>query len=96
MRITIVSPAREDAPSGNARTVARFARHLARRGHDARVVLGEDADARDLTLLYHARRCGHLADAARRLGGLVVALGGTDLDHDLRDPARRDLVLRAL
>ena len=101
-----MSPVPAGAPSGNATTISRFARLLAARGHDGPVVVatGQEREldralrsiGADVALLYHARRCGRFADAARRLGGVVVALGGTDLDQDLRDPERRDLVLRAV
>jgi hypothetical protein len=106
MRTAIVSPVPAGAPSGNATTIARFARLLAARGHEAPVVVAAQetreldralrAIGADVALLYHARRCGRFADAARRLGGVVVALGGTDLDQDLRDSERRDLILRAV
>ncbi len=97
--LIIVSPARPEANNGNWHTAARWARFLAR---DYAVKVVERWSAGDsipaVLLALHARRS---ADSiaqyrlARRAGGLVVALTGTDVYRDIHedDTAKESLAM---
>jgi glycosyltransferase involved in cell wall biosynthesis len=108
-RAALLTPFAFPSARGNAVTVARIARGLASRGVDVRVwdrsVLDETAVegqvggfAPSLVHAFHAWRVGPLAlRLARRAEiPLVVTLTGTDVNHDLFDPARAASVRRVL
>jgi glycosyltransferase involved in cell wall biosynthesis len=109
VRAALLAPFGPPSVRGNAITVDRIARGLAERGVDLRVwdlsVAPEPAveaavlDYRPTLLhAFHAYRLGPLA---MRLTGrtgapLLVTVTGTDVNHDLFDPERADVVRRAL
>ncbi len=101
MRISIISPRRPGASSGNDVTAARWARRFEELGHGVEIVpltadqgegfvareldLGAD---RDLAVVIHARRCAAAVATSRAQAPdrpVVVALAGTDLYADLPD-----------
>jgi putative glycosyltransferase (TIGR04348 family) len=103
VRISIVTPRRPGASSGNDVTSARWARRFAELGHRVEVIAltaqeGERFVVRDLDLgrdpdivvVIHARRCAAAVATSRALAPerpVVVALAGTDLYSDLPDDA---------
>ena len=108
-RVALITPFAFPSVRGNAVTVERIARGLAARGVDVRVwdhsasdaatiEAGVEAFAPTLVHAFHAWRTGPLAlRLARRVEiPLVVTLTGTDVNHDLFDPARAALVRRVL
>lgn len=112
MRVALVTPIAHPSVRGNAVTVARLARGLGERGVDAEVVdlsrvsaaglpgLGERlaAVAPDLVHAFHAFQAAPAVASFTRTRGLplVVSLTGTDVNHDLFNPARRARTLAAL
>jgi glycosyltransferase involved in cell wall biosynthesis len=108
-RVAVLTPFAFPSVRGNAVTVDRIARGLARRGVDVRIwdlsvapeaVVERELEAFGPALIhaFHAYRVGPLAlRLARRLEvPLVVTLTGTDANHDLFDPERAALVRRVL
>jgi L-malate glycosyltransferase len=104
--ISLLSPARLDAPTGNAVTVARIARALRGQGLEVSVQGPDDVEpapraaSRPPTVVhaFHAYRTGPrgLALARNRRVPLVITLTGTDVNDDLRDGARGAIVREAL
>jgi glycosyltransferase involved in cell wall biosynthesis len=108
-RAALLTPFAFPSVRGNAVTVSRIARGLARSGVEVRVwdrsATGEatieaevDAFAPSIVHAFHAWRVGPLAlRVARRAEiPLVVTLTGTDANHDLFDPERAAVVRRVL
>lgn len=108
-RVALLTPFAAPSVRGNAVTVERVARGLARRGIELRVwdlavtpdaqVEAEVAEFRpSLVHAFHAYRVGPLAVrlARRAEVPLVVTLTGTDANHDLFDPERAAAVRRVL
>ncbi len=104
-RVALLTPFALPTLRGNAITVGRIARGLDARGVAVRVFdLSADpprrleaalrAYAPTLVHAFHAYRSGPLAlRAARRAGvPLVVTVTGTDVNHDIGDPARARVV----
>lgn len=105
MRITIASPERPGATSGNNVTSSRWARRITELGHDVETVAVEGADrfdaevrsaactSCDVVIALHARRCaGVVGTMGRRAPDVpvIVGLAGTDLYADLPgDPDAR-------
>ncbi len=110
MRLAIVTPHFAPAVRGNAVTVQRIASGLRQGGLDVTVVSLDAvpdpaaAGARiralrpDVVHGFHAYWTGPLvAEAAAALGvPAVITITGTDVNHDLFDPARRPAVTGAL
>lgn len=110
MRLAIVTPHFAPAVRGNAITVQRIASGLRQQGLDVTVVSldalpdAAAAGARvralrpDVVHGFHAYRTGPLViEAAAALGvPAVLTITGTDVNHDLFDPARRHAVAGAL
>ena len=110
MRIAIVTPSFAPAVRGNAVTVQRIESGLRGRGLDVAVIsldavpnlaaVGARLRALrpDVVHGFHAFHTGPLAtEAAEALGvPAVITITGTDVNHDLFDPARRPAVVRAL
>ena len=110
MRVALVTPHFAPAVRGNAVTVQRIAAGLRDRGLDVVVVsLDEvpDAEAAASRLQalgprvvhgFHAYHTGPLvAEAAGALGvPAILTITGTDVNHDLFDPARRPAMAQAL
>ncbi len=100
MRITIVTPAKRGARSGNRVTAERWARLLRELGHVVRVQTAYDAAPSDVLIALHARKSQpsvtrfHSLDPARPI---IVGLAGTDLygDLDSDSAAQRSLALAA-
>src|ERR1700675_2576678 len=108
-RVALLTPFACPSVRGNAITVARIAAGLRGRGIDLGVwdlsalsdaVVSREVEAFRPTLVhaFHAFRVGPLAlRLARRVEiPLVVTLTGTDVNHDLFDPARATVVRRVL
>jgi glycosyltransferase involved in cell wall biosynthesis len=108
-RVALLTPFAFPSVRGNAVTVARIADGLRRRGIDlavwdrsvadeATIAAEVEAFRPELVHAFHALRVGPLAlRLARRLEvPLVVTLTGTDVNHDLFDPARAPIVRRVL
>src|SRR3989441_8579775 len=108
-RVAVLTPFAFPSVRGNAVTVDRIARGLARCGLEVRVwdlsaaaepVVERELEAFRPALIhaFHAYRVGPLAlRLARRLEvPLVVTLTGTDANHDLFDPDRAATVRRVL
>lgn len=108
-RVALLTPFAAPSVRGNAVTVQRVARGLARRGVDLAVwdlavtadaqVEAEVAEFRPaLVHAFHAYRVGPLAVRLARRAEipLVVTLTGTDANHDLFDPGRAAAVRRVL
>jgi len=105
-RVALVAPVPLDSPRGNAVTVARIAQGLRARGLDVYVQsmddhgLAEHAQGRPPAVVhaFHAYRTGPLGLALSRScrAPLVITLTGTDVSHDLRDPARGRVVRETL
>ena len=90
-RISIVTPARPGARSGNRHTAQRWAGFLRAAGNRVSVVLEWEGKPCDLLLALHARRSHSSVVAYRKKypdKPLVVTLTGTDLYRDL--PASRE------
>jgi len=91
MQVTVVTPARLGARSGNRVTAERWARLLRGLGHRVRVVTSFGGGPADLLVALHARRS---AGSIRRFRSLhpdapiVLALTGTDVYGDLERSAR--------
>jgi putative glycosyltransferase (TIGR04348 family) len=87
MNITIITPARPVARSGNRNTAVRWATLLRELGHRVRVEMTWNGKPTDLMLALHARR-SHASiarfKAAHPGRPLVLALTGTDLYRDIR------------
>jgi putative glycosyltransferase (TIGR04348 family) len=86
VRIRIVIPPRAAPRSGNRVSADRWARLLRGLGHRVAVSGAYGGEPCDLLIGLHARKSFLAIRAYRRLrpsGPLVVALGGTDLYHDL-------------
>ena len=103
LRVALVAPGPLDSPRGNAVTVARIARGLRGSGLAVDVLDAESPAAAApegaaLVHAFHAHRAGPTAGALARARGvpLVVTLTGTDVSHDLLEPATRPLVLDVL
>src|SRR2546425_182407 len=108
-RVAVLTPFAFPSVRGNAVTVDRIARGLARCGLEVRVwdlsaaaepVVERELEAYRPALIHalHAYRVGPIAlRLARRLEiPLVVTLTGTDANHDLFDSARASVVRRVL
>jgi glycosyltransferase involved in cell wall biosynthesis len=110
MRVGMVTPHYVPAARGNAVTVQRIASGLRDRGVEVSVVSLDAVPERgaaleclralrpDVVHGFHAFHTGPLAlEAAVAVGApMAISLTGTDVNHDLFDPARRPAVLRAL
>ncbi len=110
MRVAILTPHFVPAVRGNAVTVQRIESGLRERGLDVTVISLDAvsdpaaAGARLRALRpavvhgFHAYHTGPLvAEAAGALGvPAIITITGTDVNHDLFDPARRPAVARAL
>ncbi len=110
MRVAIVTPHFLPAVRGNAVTVQRIASGLRDRGLDVTVIsldavpdpaaVGARLRALrpDVVHGFHAYHTGPLvAEAAGALGvPAIITITGTDVNHDLFDPARRPAVAQAL
>ncbi len=110
MRVAIVTPSFLPAVRGNAVTVQRIESGLRRHGVEVAVVsLDAVPDRRaaeerlrafqpDVVHGFHAFQTGPLVtEAAAALGvPALITITGTDVNHDLFDPARRPAVVRAL
>ncbi len=110
MRVAIVTPHFFPAVRGNAVTVQRIESGLRDRGLDVTVISLDAvpdpaaAGARlralrpDVVHGFHAYHAGPtVAEAAGALGvPAIITITGTDVNHDLFDPARRPAVARAL
>lgn len=107
--VAILTPFASPSVRGNAITVGRIARGLSARGlrvrvwdlsvtEETRVAAEVEAWAPALIHGFHALRTGPLAlQLARRLRvPLVVTVTGTDINHDLLDPARARTVRSVL
>src|SRR5262245_36427216 len=98
MEISLVTPARRGARSGNRVTAERWARILRSLGHRVRIATSLGSERADLLVALHARRS---AGAIRRFRArqphapIVLALTGTDVYGDLErsTTARRSLAL---
>lgn len=108
-RVALLTPFASPSVRGNAITVERIARGLRARGVDLRVwdlsVAAEVSVERQVaqyapTLVhaFHAYRAGPLALRLARQAEipLLVTITGTDVNHDLFDPERAQLVGRVL
>jgi putative glycosyltransferase (TIGR04348 family) len=85
-RITIVTPARPGARTGNLHTATRWAAMLRLAGHRVRVAQQWDGAPADLMVALHAKRSHEAAarwKAAAPSAPLIVTLTGTDLYRDL-------------
>lgn len=90
MRILIATPATRGSHSGNRVTAVRWAGHLRRLGHSARVIEAWDGRACDLLVCLHSRKSAPSVERFRRAhpsAPLIVGLAGTDLYEDLPDSA---------
>ena len=110
MRVAVVTPHFLPAVRGNAVTVQRIVSGLRQQGLDVTVIsldaVPDPAAARaricalrpDVVHAFHAYRTGPLAtETAAALGvPAVITITGTDVNHDLFDPARRPAVIGAL
>jgi glycosyltransferase involved in cell wall biosynthesis len=110
MRVALVTPHFAPAVRGNAVTVQRIAAGLRDRGLDVVVVsLDEEPDAEAaasrLQALaprvvhgFHAYHTGPLVARVAEAMGVpaIITITGTDVNHDLFDPARRPAVAAAL
>lgn len=110
MRILILTPTVFPSISGNAATAERWRQELSGEGIAVRVMASDGLDAEilwaqwrhfrpDLMHVHHARKAGALLlhpppDVERHL--FVVSPGGTDINEDLANPARRGMVLQVL
>jgi glycosyltransferase involved in cell wall biosynthesis len=108
-RVAILTPFGPPSPRGNAVTVARIARALEGSGVElavwdlstgdpAAIAAEIAAFAPALIHAFHAYRTGPLAVrlALRSQVPLVVTCTGTDVNHDLDDPARAEVVRKVL
>lgn len=108
-RVALITPFGPPSIRGNAITVTRIARGLARYGVAVRVwdlsstpaaALEAEIEAYRPTVVhaFHASRVGPLAlRISRRVEApLVVTLTGTDANHDIFDPARAPLMRTVL
>jgi len=110
MRVALVSPSAYPSVRGNAITVERIAAGLRARGHAIAVYALETYPDRtalpaavrgfgpDLLHGFHAFATGDLVVREAREVAIpaVVTVTGTDVNHDLFDPARRRTVVAAL
>jgi glycosyltransferase involved in cell wall biosynthesis len=109
VRVVLVTPVAHPSIRGNAVTVARLARGLGGRGVEVGVVdlsrvRGAELDRMleklrpDVLHAFHAFRAAPRVIPYGRQAGipLVVSLTGTDVNHDLYDPLRRDATIAAL
>lgn len=110
MRVLILTPSSFPDISGNAATAERWRMALEKKGIAVRVLSGKGLDAAafkdhvwqfrpDIVHVHHAFRCGALiAEAGPALAQahavIVASPGGTDINEDLLDPAKKSLVLR--
>ncbi|MDM7997064.1 MAG: glycosyltransferase family 4 protein [Acidobacteriota bacterium] len=110
MRVLILTPTSFPDISGNAVTAERWRMALANKGTAVRVISGKGLNAAafmdhvrrfrpDMVHVHHAFRCGALiADSEPALAQAGVAIvaspGGTDINEDLLDPAKKSLVQR--
>ena len=97
-QITIVTPARPGARTGNLHTAQRYARFLRSAGHRVSIGLEWDGKPCDLLIALHAKRSFASVGSYRHenpVAPLIVVLTGTDLYRDLpaSDEARRSLEL---
>jgi L-malate glycosyltransferase len=108
-RVAILTPFGPPSPRGNAVTVARIARALEERGvelslwdlstgDEASIAAEIAAYAPALIHAFHAYRTGPLGLrlAVGSQVPLVVTCTGTDVNHDLDDPARAEVVRKVL
>ena len=108
-RVAILTPYGPPSPRGNAVTVRRIARALEgsglelslwdlSTGDEASIAAGIAAYAPALIHAFHAYRAGPLAMrlALRSRVPLVVTCTGTDVNHDLDDPSRAEVVQKVL
>jgi putative glycosyltransferase (TIGR04348 family) len=98
MRITVVTPAAPQSPSGNRTTAVRWAHFLRGSGHEVTVEEAWDGEETDLLIALHARRSHDSISAyasAHPDLPLVVVLTGTDLYRDIHtdENARESLEL---
>ena len=110
MRIALVAPFYYPSTRGNAVTVERIASGLRERGHLVRIYSLESfQDRRDIPVTirafgphivhgFHAFMTGDLvvAEAAEASVPALVTITGTDVNHDLFHPERRDRMVEAL
>ena len=108
-RVAILTPYGPPSPRGNAVTVARIARALEgsgvelslwdlSTGDEASIAAGIAAYGPALIHAFHAYRAGPLAMrlALQSRVPLVVTCTGTDVNHDLHDPLRAEVVQKVL
>jgi glycosyltransferase involved in cell wall biosynthesis len=108
-RVAILTPFGLPSPRGNAVTVARVTRALERSGvelalwdlstgDETSIATEIGAFAPALIHAFHAYRTGPLAMrlALRSQVPLVVTCTGTDVNHDLDDPVRAEVVRKVL
>ncbi len=87
MKITLITPAKKHAKSGNRATAVRWGAMLRAQGHSVRIDETYDDAACDLMIAIHAwRSAGAIAAYRARhpKGPLIVALGGTDVNTFLK------------
>jgi putative glycosyltransferase (TIGR04348 family) len=94
MKISLITPAKKQARSGNRSTALRWARFLRKIGHYVNINIDYTGENSDLMIAIHAWRS---ADSVLRYrdkypdGPLIVCLGGTDVNTFLKTDPKKTL-----
>jgi putative glycosyltransferase (TIGR04348 family) len=94
MNIHLVTPAKKNSKNGNRTSALRWAKLLREGGHKVRIATDYNGESTDLVIALHAWRSAAAIDRYRvryPLGPLIVALGGTDVNTNLRTDSNTTL-----
>lgn len=90
MKIHLVTPAKKNSKNGNRTSALRWAKLLREQGHRVQIDTDYNGESIDLLIALHAWHSAGAIIRYRKLypsGGLIVALGGTDVNTFLKkDP----------
>lgn len=97
MKIHLVTPAKKNDRNGNRTSALRWAKLLQQQGHKVQVETDYNGESTDLLIALHAWRSAGAINRYKTLypqGPLVVVLGGTDVNTNLKtDP---DVTLKSM
>ena len=94
MNIHLVTPAKKSSKNGNRTSALRWAKLLREHGHKVRIATDYNGETTDLVIALHAWRSAAAIDRYRvryPQGPLIVALGGTDVNTNLRTDSNTTL-----
>lgn len=97
VKIYLVTPANKNDRNGNRTTALRWAKLLQKQGHKVQLETDYNGESTDLLIALHAwRSAGAIERYKTRYprGPLVVALGGTDVNTNLKTD--RDITLKSM